>query len=100
LCPGPDLLPDALGDLERFLHQASAKPLLIRIGLARAQFETIHPFLDGNGRVGRLLITFLLCENRVLQKPVLHLSHFFSAIDRGIMIFFRQREIMEIMRNG
>lgn len=76
--PPPDMLPEALGDLERFLHQTDTMPLLIKIGLAHAQFETIHPFLDGNGRVGRLLITFLLCENRVLQKPVLYLSHFFK----------------------
>jgi Fic family protein len=76
--PPPDLLPEMLGDLERFLHQNDTMPLLVKIGLAHAQFETIHPFLDGNGRIGRLLITFLLCENGVLQKPVLYLSHFFK----------------------
>lgn len=76
--PPPDVVPQALGDLENFLHKDSALPLLIKIGLAHAQFETIHPFLDGNGRVGRLLITFLLCESKVLQKPVLYLSHYFK----------------------
>jgi Fic family protein len=74
--PPPELVPDALGDLERFLHSTEDLPLLVKIGLAHAQFETIHPFLDGNGRVGRLLITFLLTESRVLEKPVLYLSHF------------------------
>ena len=64
--------------MELFLHGEAPLPLLIRIGLAHAQFETIHPFLDGNGRVGRLLIAFLLCEKDVLQKPVLYLSHFFK----------------------
>jgi Fic family protein len=53
-------------------------PALVRVGLAHAQFETIHPFLDGNGRVGRLLVSFLLCEQKMLQKPVLYLSHFFK----------------------
>ncbi len=76
--PPPEEVPEALGALERFLHQNDDMPLLIKIGLAHAQFETIHPFLDGNGRVGRLLITFLLCERQVLLKPVLYLSHFFK----------------------
>jgi Fic family protein len=76
--PPPHDVPQALGDLEHFLHGDDGLPLLIKIGLAHAQFETIHPFLDGNGRVGRLLITFLLCEKGVLQKPVLYLSHYFK----------------------
>ncbi len=76
--PPPHEVPDALGRLERFLHEDESLPLLVRIGLAHAQFETIHPFLDGNGRVGRLLITFLLCEKGVLAKPVLYLSHYFK----------------------
>jgi Fic family protein len=71
-------VPQALGDLEAFLHASDDLPLLVRIGLAHAQFETIHPFLDGNGRVGRLLITFLLTERGVLSKPVLYLSHWFK----------------------
>lgn len=76
--PPPGSVPDAIADLERFLHAESRLPLLVRIGLAHAQFETIHPFLDGNGRLGRLLITFLLCEKDVLQKPVLYLSWYFK----------------------
>ncbi len=76
--PPPNEVQDALSVLERFLHADDTLPLLIKIGLAHAQFETIHPFLDGNGRVGRLLITFLLCEKRVLDKPVLYLSHYFK----------------------
>jgi Fic family protein len=76
--PPPDIVPQSLGDLERFLHGQNDLPLLIKIGLAHAQFETIHPFLDGNGRVGRLLITFLLCESSVLHEPVLYLSHYFK----------------------
>lgn len=68
-----------LAALETFLHNSDTDlPILIKIGLAHAQFETIHPFLDGNGRVGRLLITFLLCEQEALVKPVLYLSHYFK----------------------
>jgi Fic family protein len=76
--PPPDMIPDALGDWEKFLHAHDTLPLLLKIGLAHAQFETIHPFLDGNGRVGRLLITFLLCERGILSKPVLYLSYYFK----------------------
>jgi Fic family protein len=76
--PPPDQVAPQLSELERFLHTDARLPLLIKIGLAHAQFETIHPFLDGNGRVGRLLITFLLCEQHVLLKPVLYLSHYFK----------------------
>jgi Fic family protein len=70
----------ALGDLERFLHEArDTVPLLVRCGLAHAQFETIHPFLDGNGRVGRLLITLMLCEDGALSRPLLYLSLYLKA---------------------
>jgi len=68
----------ALFSLENFLHDPSPMPVLILCGLVHAQFESIHPFLDGNGRVGRLLITFLLCHRDVLQKPLLYLSHYFK----------------------
>jgi Fic family protein len=66
----------ALGDFERFLHKETELPALIHVGLAHAQFETIHPFTDGNGRVGRLLITFLLAHGGVLHRPLLYLSHY------------------------
>ena len=66
----------ALGDFERFLHKEKELPPLIHVGLAHAQFETIHPFTDGNGRVGRLLITFLLAHRGVLHRPLLYLSHY------------------------
>jgi Fic family protein len=75
--PPPHHVPQALGELEMFLHGKDDLPQLLRIALAHVQFETIHPFLDGNGRVGRLLITFLLTEAGVLNKPVLYLSHYF-----------------------
>ncbi len=76
--PPPHEVPQALSDLEHFLHSENAPPALVQVGLAHAQFETIHPFLDGNGRVGRLLITFLLTERKLLARPVLYLSHFFK----------------------
>jgi Fic family protein len=76
--PPPYEVPNALADLERFLHARNPPPALVQVGLAHAQFETIHPFLDGNGRVGRLLITFLLTERRLLARPVLYLSHYFK----------------------
>jgi Fic family protein len=67
---------EALGNLETFLHDTATYPALVHCGLAHAQFETIHPFLDGNGRVGRLLITFLLCQRGILKLPLLYLSHY------------------------
>lgn len=76
--PPHHVVPEALGDLETFLHREDGLPPLVKIALAHVQFETIHPFLDGNGRVGRLLITFLLTERGVLHKPVLYLSHYFK----------------------
>jgi Fic family protein len=73
-------LANTLGAFERFLHEAkSTVPLLVRCGLAHAQFETIHPFLDGNGRVGRLLITLMLCEDGALSRPLLYLSLYLKA---------------------
>ncbi len=69
---------DALADLERFLHTDTEMPVLVHSGVVHAQFETIHPFLDGNGRVGRLLITFLLVHKGVLHRPLLYLSHHFK----------------------
>jgi Fic family protein len=69
----------ALDNLEKFLHDTASFPALIHCGLAHAQFETVHPFLDGNGRVGRLLITFLLCQRGVLRRPLLYLSHYFKG---------------------
>ena len=77
----PPPVPDmhrALSDFEKFLHQEGPLLSCIYIGLIHAQFETIHPFLDGNGRVGRLLMTFLFCEKKLLSSPVLFLSAWFK----------------------
>jgi Fic family protein len=73
--PVPEMK-QALADFEGFLHADLRLPLLIKAGLAHAQFETIHPFLDGNGRVGRLLITFLLVHGGALREPLLYLSYY------------------------
>lgn len=76
--PTPADMLQALSDLERFLYATEPLPTLLKIGLAHVQFETIHPFLDGNGRTGRLLITFYLCQQQVLRRPLLYLSHYFK----------------------
>jgi len=77
--PPPQHVADAMGALEVFIHdQPEPTSPLLKAGLAHVQFETIHPFLDGNGRVGRLLITLLLCAEGVLQQPLLYLSLYFK----------------------
>jgi Fic family protein len=77
--PPPELVPDCMSALELFLHdELEPLPVLIKAGLVHVQFETIHPFLDGNGRLGRLLITFLLCAAGVLRDPILYLSLYFK----------------------
>lgn len=76
--PPPADMIQALGEWEKFLHSTEGIPFLIKVGLIHAQFETIHPFLDGNGRVGRLLITFLMCEKQIVKRPLLYLSYFFK----------------------
>ena len=71
--PPPNLLMECLGPLENYLYDDQL-PLLVKLGLVHVQFETIHPFLDGNGRLGRLLLTLLLCDSKVLREPMLYLS--------------------------
>jgi Fic family protein len=77
--PNFNYVEELMGDLENFLHNEDIHvPALIRIGLAHYQFETIHPFLDGNGRIGRLLITLYLVSEKILEKPLLYLSAYFE----------------------
>ncbi|MDD2318238.1 MAG: Fic family protein [Desulfobacterales bacterium] len=77
--PPPEAVPECMSRLELFLHdQPEPTPVLLKAALAHVQFETIHPFLDGNGRLGRLLITLLLCSQSVLREPMLYLSLYFK----------------------
>lgn len=92
--PPPDMVLPCMGALEAFLHgQPVALPVLIRAALAHVQFETIHPFLDGNGRLGRLLIVFLLHTHGALQQPLLYLSLYFKQ-HRS-----RYYELLQAVRN-
>lgn len=77
--PPPEEVKASMNDLEKYIYEDDQLPPLIRAALIHVQFETIHPFLDGNGRLGRLLITFLLCSWKVLEEPLLYLSYFFKA---------------------
>lgn len=74
--PPPDYVTLAMTDLEKYFYSYRNIPILIKIGLTHAQFETIHPFIDGNGRTGRLLITLYLCQEKLLERPVLYLSEY------------------------
>lgn len=77
--PPPHEMHIALDNFEKFLHDQTSLPVLIHCGLAHAQFETIHPFLDGNGRIGRPLIPLLLCDRKILERPLLYPSTYFKA---------------------
>jgi Fic family protein len=93
--PPPEEVPGLLSDLEKYLHADDELPPLVRIGLAHVQFETIHPYLDGNGRIGRLLITLLLEHWKLLPAPLLYLSLFFK---RHRAEYYRL--LGEVRRNG
>ncbi|RDB68785.1 Fic family protein [Eggerthella sinensis] len=93
--PAVEDMHQALGDLESFFYSHTDLPTLVKIGLIHAQFETIHPFLDGNGRMGRLLIAFWLCNEGVLSKPVLYLSYFFK---RNRQEYYDR--LMDVRRKG
>lgn len=80
--PPVDEMTKCLDNLEKFLHRQDRMPPLIKAALIHAQFETIHPFRDGNGRIGRLLITLFLCQQNILKQPLLYLSHYFKDNQR------------------
>ncbi|MEK6711828.1 MAG: Fic family protein, partial [Nitrospinota bacterium] len=78
--PPQDQVLDLMSSLEKFIHADTPEiPALVKAGLVHVQFETIHPFLDGNGRLGRLLITFILCAQGILKEPLLYLSLYFKT---------------------
>ncbi len=93
--PTVEEMEKAMSDLEFFIHEDDDIPALIKIALIHAQFETIHPFLDGNGRMGRLLITFWLCQQEILSQPLLYLSYYFK---RNRMEYYDR--LMEVRRKG
>ena len=93
--PTHTALPDILRDFERFLNVPPDLPVVAQVALAHYQFETIHPFMDGNGRVGRLLITLMLCARGCLSEPLLYLSAFFEHHDDEY-----RRHLLDISRNG
>lgn len=80
--PPPDIMEEALDDFERYLQEESLVPDLVKVGLLHYQFETIHPFRDGNGRIGRLIMTVYLCEKGILKRPLLYLSEFINENKR------------------
>ncbi|OGH13937.1 MAG: hypothetical protein A2860_01665 [Candidatus Levybacteria bacterium RIFCSPHIGHO2_01_FULL_37_33] len=95
--PHEEVIP-LMSNLEKNLHDNEKLPVIIKIGLIHAQFETIHPFLDGNGRIGRLLITFYLCKQDILRKPLLYLSDFFKEYKTEYyerLNLFRERDDIE-----
>jgi Fic family protein len=88
--PPPDRVEDLMKNLEAFITSRDEIPRLVKVALIHSQFETIHPFLDGNGRMGRLLITFYLCEEGILQKPLLYMSIYLNR---------HKPEYMQILNN-
>jgi Fic family protein len=93
--PPPEDMNEALSDMEKFIHARSPLPFVVRLALIHYQFEAIHPFLDGNGRIGRLLIVLLLCAENVLPQPMLYLSAYF---ERHQSEYYRL--LLEVSRDG
>jgi Fic family protein len=77
--PPPSMMVELMGDWEKYYHEPKQLPVLIEAAILHSYFETIHPYTDGNGRLGRLLISFMLCERKILDKPLLYISFFFKA---------------------